>query len=87
MFDSPILPRDGRPRVRWQGLVGAGAALHLARAAAALRHPLLIVARDAAEMSRLEDELRFFAPPSLPIVAFPDYETLPYDQFLSLIHI
>ena len=43
--------------------------------------PLLIVARDATEMSRLEDELRFFAPPSLPIVAFPDYETLPYDQF------
>ena len=81
MFDSIDLPREGRPRVRWHGLVGAGAALHLARAAAALRHPLLIVARDATEMSRLEDELRFFAPPSLPIVAFPDYETLPYDQF------
>jgi transcription-repair coupling factor (superfamily II helicase) len=81
MFDPPVLPSDGRPRVRWHGLAGAAAALYLPRAATQLNQPLLIVARDAAEMSRLEDELRFFAPPSLPIVAFPDYETLPYDQF------
>ena len=69
------------PRVLWHGLAGAGTALHLARAAERLAPPLLVIARDAAEVARLEDELRFFAPPALPILAFPDYETLPYDQF------
>jgi len=67
--------------VLWYGLAGAATAHYLARAAGQLRRPLLVVARDAAEVSRLEDELRFFAPQALDILAFPDYETLPYDQF------
>jgi transcription-repair coupling factor (superfamily II helicase) len=67
--------------VLWRGLAGAGGALHLAKAAARLAQPLLVVTRDAAAVSRLEDELRFFAPAELPVLIFPDYETLPYDQF------
>jgi transcription-repair coupling factor (superfamily II helicase) len=55
--------------------------MHLAQAAARLTAPLLVVARDAAALARLEDELRFYADPLLPVLAFPDYETLPYDQF------
>jgi len=81
MFDSPVLPRDGRPRVLWRGLAGAGTALYLARAAERLARPLLVVSPDAAAVARLEDELRFFARTGLPILTFPDYETLPYDQF------
>jgi len=81
MSDSPVLPRDGHTRVLWQGLAGAGTALQLARAAAGLEHPLLVVAPDAATVARLEDELRFFAGADLAILTFPDYETLPYDQF------
>ena len=81
MSESPVLPRDGHSRVLWRNLAGAGVALHLARAAAGLAHPLLVVTRDAAAVSRLEDELRFFAGTDLPILTFPDYETLPYDQF------
>jgi transcription-repair coupling factor (superfamily II helicase) len=81
MFDSPVLPRDGHARVLWRGLAGAGSALYLARAAERLARPLLVVSPDAAAVARLEDELRFFARTGLPILTFPDYETLPYDQF------
>ncbi len=81
MSASPVEPRDGPSRVLWRGLAGAGSALHLARHAARLDRPLLVVARDASQVSRLEDELRFFAGSGLPILSFPDYETLPYDQF------
>ena len=80
MSEIPVLPRDGRSRVLWRGLAGAGYALEIARAAERLDRPLLLIARDAATVARLEDELRFFAP-GLPVLGFPDYETLPYDQF------
>jgi transcription-repair coupling factor (superfamily II helicase) len=75
------LPGAERPAMRWTGLAGAGAALHLTRAASAARAPILLIALDAAGATRLEEELRFFAPASLPVLAFPGYETLPYDQF------
>jgi len=81
MSELSVLPRDGHSRVLWRNLAGAGAALWLARAAATLTRPLLVITRDAAGVARLEDELRFFAGPDLPILTFPDYETLPYDQF------
>jgi len=81
MSRSLLPPRDGRGSLRWNGLAGAAEGLFLARAARELGGPLLVIARDAASVARLEDELRFFAGPELPIVAFPDYETLPYDQF------
>ena len=77
MSDASVLPRDGHSPVLWRGLAGAGGALHLARAAARLAQPLLVVTRDAAAVARLEDELRFFVPAELPVLTFPDYETLP----------
>jgi transcription-repair coupling factor (superfamily II helicase) len=80
-FSDTILPDAGRPAVRWAGLAGAGTALHLARSAAHSRAPIIVIATDAASAARLEEELRFFAPASLPVLAFPGYETLPYDQF------
>jgi transcription-repair coupling factor (superfamily II helicase) len=42
---------------------------------------LLVVAANARELSRLEDELRFFADRSLKIYSLPGWETLPYDAF------
>ena len=80
-YTDIVLPDSDRPSVRWTGLAGAGAALHLARSASASRVPILLIAPDAAGAARLEEELRFFAPASLPVLAFPGYETLPYDQF------
>jgi transcription-repair coupling factor (superfamily II helicase) len=81
MSDQLLLPSRDRPTVLWQGLAGAAAGLYLARAASTTGRPLLVVAHDAAGVARLEDELRFFLPAGVPVLPFPDYETLPYDQF------
>ncbi|HEX5649447.1 MAG TPA: transcription-repair coupling factor [Steroidobacteraceae bacterium] len=74
------LPSPDRPSLRWTGLTGAATALYVARAAAETRAPLLVVTQDAAGAARLEEELGFFAA-GTAILAFPGYETLPYDQF------
>ncbi len=79
VFD--VLPGPGRPGLRWTGLAGAAAAIHLAQAARHAAGPLLVLAADAAAAAQLEQELRFFAPADLPVLPFPGYETLPYDQF------
>ncbi len=42
--------------------------------------PVAVVCADAADAQRLADELPFFAP-DLRCVQFPDWETLPYDNF------
>ena len=81
MFLDARIPRPAQRRVRWTGLAGAATALYLARSAASATTAVLLVARDAAEASRLEEEIRFFAPVDLPVLLFPGYETLPYDQF------
>jgi transcription-repair coupling factor (superfamily II helicase) len=75
------LPSASEPRVRWRGLAGAARAVYLAQAAGRAARPLMVLLRDAATVAALEEELRFFAPPDVPVLVFPDYETLPYDQF------
>src|SRR6185295_2899197 len=42
--------------------------------------PLLVITADASAAQRLFSELAFFAP-QLKTRVFPDWETLPYDQF------
>jgi transcription-repair coupling factor (superfamily II helicase) len=56
-------------------------ALKLAEAAQLLDAPLLIIASNARELSRLEDELRVFLPSTLELLSIPGWETLPYDLF------
>jgi len=75
------IPDRLQPRARWQGLRGAALPLALAEAAATAEGPLAVFAEDAAQLERLETELKFFVPHTLPVLAFPDYETLPYDRF------
>ena len=55
--------------------------LALVEAARSSSGPVLVVAPSARDADRLERELRFFAGEALPVVAFPDWETLPYDVF------
>ncbi len=78
---SPPLPAEAGSRLHWTGLPGASAALAIAEAAA--RHDGLVIAVTNGEQHayKLEEELRFFAHPSLPVMHFPDAETLPYDPF------
>lgn len=76
-----LLPSKAQMHVRWGQLYGSASSLWLAEAARRASGPLVVVAADARQVSRMEEELRFFAPPGTPIETFPDWETLPYDVF------
>ncbi|MBN8716764.1 MAG: transcription-repair coupling factor [Xanthomonadales bacterium] len=89
MADSPLsipvpLPRPGQLRAWWRA-PASGTALALAALAAAHRHPgpLLLVARDNHTAHQLEADLRTLTGGdlALPVLGFPDWETLPYDRF------
>jgi transcription-repair coupling factor (superfamily II helicase) len=79
--ERPLLPNKSRLEVRWGQLYGSATSLWLAEAARKASGPLLVVAADARQASRIEDELRFFAEPRTYTETFPDWETLPYDLF------
>jgi len=81
---SPRLPSQSGGRERWTSLYGASRGLAIAGAAAAHHGPSMVVTPDAPSAQRLEEEIRFFLGESLhdiPLVSFPDWETLPYDVF------
>jgi transcription-repair coupling factor (superfamily II helicase) len=80
LVQAPDLPAPQQRR-RWGQLYGAAAGLALAEAAAAAPGPVVIVARSALEADRIEQETGFFADNSLPVLHFPDWETLAYDAF------
>ncbi|MEW8277783.1 MAG: transcription-repair coupling factor [Candidatus Thiodiazotropha sp.] len=82
---KPKLPRAAEERLQWGGLHGCSAALAIANAASAYEGVLLVVTHDVQSATRLERELSFFlASEDLPVVNFPDWETLPYDLFSPL---
>jgi transcription-repair coupling factor (superfamily II helicase) len=63
--------------------IGSADALLLARLRgerAAARQPLVVFCAEPADAARLADELPFFDP-GLAVAQFPDWETLPYDNF------
>ena len=75
-----ILPSDNRQPLRWGQLYGAAPALLIA-AATRFRGLVLVIAPDSQTALRLETELRVLGGAGLEILAFPDWETLPYDGF------
>ncbi len=79
VFSPPIPTKQGE-RLVWGNLYGASIGLALSSLLETIQAPVLIVAPDTLSSSRLEYELRFFNQDQ-PIVHFPDWETLPYDQF------
>ncbi|MDI3261656.1 MAG: transcription-repair coupling factor [Fulvimonas sp.] len=76
----PPLPTSAKHRRYWTPPHGSSRALLLAEAARAHQGLLVAVSRDAQRASALEEELRLFAG-DLPVLHFPDWETLPYDVF------
>ncbi len=60
---------------------GSAAALALTEAAAAAPGPVVVVTGTPTRADQIAAELAFFAPDSLPVLPFPDAETLPYDAF------
>ena len=77
-------PRAGQSRAYWRAPASTSA-LAIAIAAAAAQHdaPLLLVARDNHAAHQLEADLHTLlgTDAALPILNFPDWETLPYDRF------
>ncbi len=81
---APPLPRRGQQRAFWRAPASPSAlAWMLASAARAHGRPLLVVARDNQHAHQLEGDLHTLLgdAPDLPVLPFPDWETLPYDQF------
>ncbi|MDH0335891.1 transcription-repair coupling factor [Metapseudomonas otitidis] len=75
----PTLP-TASGKQQWGNLNGAALGLAIAEAASAARRFTLLLTADSQSAERLEQELGFFAP-DLPVLHFPDWETLPYDLF------
>ncbi|WP_147652765.1 transcription-repair coupling factor [Vulcaniibacterium gelatinicum] len=83
-FPAPPLPRPGQQRAYWHAPASAsGLAFAIAGAAQAHAGPVLAVARDNHAAHQLESDLRTLLAgvADLPVVHFPDWETLPYDRF------
>jgi len=82
---SPPLPARAGERLLWGRLYGSSRALAIAKATERASGPVLAVVEDVQATARLQAELRFFlAGSELPVLSFPDWETLPYDQFSPL---
>ena len=86
---NPPLPTRPGERLLWGRLYGAGAALAMAEAARRHRGLVLALAEDVQAAARLRSELQFFLGGPAgedvpPLLAFPDWETLPYDVFSPL---
>ncbi len=76
----PPLPQKMGQHIRWGNLYGASTGLALSTAISQSATPVIIITPDTFTATRLEYELRFFHHEQ-PIIHFPDWETLPYDQF------
>ena len=82
-FPAPPLPKAGQQRAYWRAPASASAlAWTIACAAEAHAGPVLAIARDNHAAHQLESDLRtLLGDATLPVLPFPDWETLPYDQF------
>lgn len=78
----PDLPQKPSNLAYWGQLYGSAYSLALAEACRVHQGLVLLVAESMQHAGRLERELKFFLQGSdVPVLAFPDWETLPYDHF------
>ena len=76
------LPTEAGQRLTWQNVFGAAGGYLAARAAAAHHGLVLVIANDAEDAVRWQNEIAFFSGEGTEgVVLFPDWETLPYDVF------
>ena len=78
--DPPAAPPAGAV-VNWQSLHGSAAGLAVANLALTAQHLVLYVAANTEDAMRVRREIDFYAGGKAPLLAFPDWETLPYDNF------
>ncbi len=77
------LPSANDTRILWQNLPGDSLALALAEAAQQCQRLLVVITADHLLAHQLHASLQFFlaSAPDIPLLHFPDWETLPYDCF------
>ena len=79
---TPAWPHQPGSGLRWSQLHGSSRGLAIAQAAEGRSGPVLVVTHDARSAQELEAELRFYLDGTdLPLLPFPDWESLPYDAF------
>lgn len=81
---ASLLPQGSHARAYWRAPASASALpWFLIRAAQTADGPLLVIARDNHHAHQIEGDLHTLLGEgaTLPVLPFPDWETLPYDQF------
>lgn len=80
---TPKLPQQKTGHIEWGELYGCAKSLAIANAAKLHSGIITIITPDSLIANQLKYELRFFTgnDNNLPIIDFPDWETLPYDHF------
>ncbi len=75
----PSLTCKPNQRQDWGHLHGSSVGLAISQAA---QHaPLIVITPDSLSAQRLVEDIQFYASTDLPLLIFPDWETLPYDLF------
>lgn len=80
---APPLPTGPGDRIAWGRLYGSSDALAIAMAAQRVAGPVIVVTANARSSARLVQEIACFntGADHVPLLTFPDWETLPYDSF------
>ena len=75
------LPKKQGDKIAYGNLVGSSLAFTLAELCSQTTSPILAVVPDTPTALKLEQEVRHFLADDKPLITFPDWETLPYDNF------
>jgi len=78
---DPVLNLKSGMRTRWGRLYGSSYGLIICNTALTHKRPVIVITPDTPTATRLVQECRFFTQDAIPILGFPDWETLPYDAF------
>ncbi len=80
---TPSYPTKPAERQHWGRLYGAAKSLAISQLAAEHDGLLVIITSESIDVHHFETELKFFLgdDSDVPVMLFPDWETLPYDAF------
>ena len=82
MITLPSIPQHSGNTFVWGQLYGSAKALAIAEAAKQFKGLSLVIVNSAQEAWQLESSIKFFlGAQHLPILHYPDWETLPYDIY------
>jgi len=78
---APVIPVNNLQTQYWGQLYGNSLALALVETAKKTQQPVIVITGSVSEAHQLESAIEFFTPNDIPLLHFPDWETLSYDIF------